>query len=89
MDRQRNRAWRRFQRIKYIKKRRFRSSSPSHPPLIRGKLSKTKGFPRYGVHSSGRSSKNWKLIYLRKNKLVRAAQLKMEYPRKHWRLYLE
>jgi hypothetical protein len=28
--------------------------------------------------------KNWKLIYLRKNKLARAAQLKIEYPRKPW-----
>ncbi len=82
MNQPRNRAWRLFQRIKYIKKRKFRRSHRSHQRLIRGKLSKTKGVPRYGINSCWRPSKNWKLIYLRKHKLARASQLKMEYPRK-------
>ncbi|HCF8067189.1 hypothetical protein I4552_21130 [Klebsiella michiganensis] len=29
-----------------------------------------------------RSEKNWKLLYMRSEKLLRAAQLGMEYPRK-------
>jgi hypothetical protein len=90
LSQDRNRAWRRFQRIRWIKKRGFRTFTPCLArPLVRGKLSKTKGLPQYGVHPCFRPNKKWKLIYWRSNKLARADQLKMEYPRQPWWLLLD
>lgn len=57
--------------------------------LDRGKLSKTKGVPEYRIDGFKDIEKNWKLIYLRSNKLVRAKQLGIEYPSKTLRQILD
>jgi uncharacterized protein (DUF1810 family) len=92
LHQQRTRAWRRCQRLKYIRKRSLPTPHYScRQPLIRGKLSKTKVWPAYcrPLRYHAYLSKNWKFIYLRSNKLARAAQLGQEYPRKHWRSLLD
>ncbi len=91
MFQSRGRAWRRFQRIKSIRKRNLRTSLRGicRQCLIPGKRSKTKGIPPYGLSPCDRQSKQWKFLYFRSNKLARAAQLKQEYPRKLWQLQLQ
>ena len=88
----RNRAWRRFRREVNINDRNFRiheKGNLNQELLDRGKLSKTKGVPEYRIDHFKDIEKNWKLIYLRSNKLARAKQLGKDYPSKTLRQILD
>jgi len=88
----RNRAWRRFRRIVKINDRNLRiheKGNLNQKILDKGKLSKTKGVPEYRIDHFKDIEKNWKLMYLRKNKLARAKQLGRDYPPKTIRQILD
>lgn len=88
----RNRAWRRFRREVKINDRDLRiyeKGNLGQEILDKGKLSKTKGVPEYRIDHFKYIEKNWKMMYLRKNKLARAKQLGRDYPPKTIRQILD
>jgi len=87
----RNRAWRRYQRDVKVNVRvtRICENGYTDQTLVSGKFSKTKGIPEYRLNHFKCSEKNWKLVYTRKCKLIRAKQLGREYPPKTLRQVLD
>ncbi|TQV88011.1 hypothetical protein [Aliikangiella coralliicola] len=87
----RNRAWRRYQRDVKVNVRdsRVHENVYTDQPLVSGKLSKTKDVPEYRLSEFKCSEKNWKLVYSRRYKLIRAKQLGREYPPKTIRQVLD
>jgi hypothetical protein len=87
MNSSRTRDWRRAQRDRYLVKRAHRTlrhrvdSERVEKP---GYFSKVKGFPKYAELPCIFANKDWKLMYLRSLKLIRAKQLKTFYPRRAW-----
>lgn len=84
----RTRAWRRAQRDRHINQRRDRFIAdywglPGQPTKP-GHLAKSKGIPPHGASSLPRLPKAWNQLWRRANKLARARQLKLFYPRRHW-----
>ena len=89
----RSREWRRFRRETEINNRKNRISGKNtfkEKYLRDGDLSKSKGVPEYRLNEEFKcKEKNWKHMYFRKNKLLRARQLGTEYPPKTIRQILD
>lgn len=85
MPKNSNRALRRFNRARVIKKRTASKQYDGHIPeqQTKGKLAKNSYVPEYGTY--WKDAKDWNLLWRRGQKNRRAQKLGFEHPRKPWR----